>query len=183
VSDLHATGRRSTPSSAKPPAGYDQVLCCGDLVGYGAEPNSGGGLGCAPIASWWCGVITTRSPPARRIWNGSTRVARAAALWTQQKPDAREISSTSAAFPKGPGSAGRLQVLHGSPFDEDEYVMAAVEAGQAFGLPREPPGLFRAHPRAGRLHLEPLACGKPSRQHPRAAAGRRWRSTPSAATW
>jgi hypothetical protein len=26
-----------------------------------------------------------------------------------------------------------FQVLHGSPFDEDEYVMAAGEAGQAFG--------------------------------------------------
>jgi diadenosine tetraphosphatase ApaH/serine/threonine PP2A family protein phosphatase len=28
---------------------------------------------------------------------------------------------------------GTFQLVHGSPFDEDEYVLAADEAGQAFG--------------------------------------------------
>jgi len=73
-----AGARRRRPRSP----GAMTVLCCGDLVGYGATNQVVDWV--RAHCAWWCGVITTRSPPARRIWNGSTRLARAAALWTQQ---------------------------------------------------------------------------------------------------
>jgi diadenosine tetraphosphatase ApaH/serine/threonine PP2A family protein phosphatase len=59
-------------------------------------------------------------------------VARAAALWTQQNLTAANAEYIRG-LAKGPVLLDGFQVLHGSPFDEDEYVMAAVEAGQAFG--------------------------------------------------
>jgi diadenosine tetraphosphatase ApaH/serine/threonine PP2A family protein phosphatase len=36
------------------------------------------------------------------------------------------------ALPRGPLTVEAFQVFHGSPYDEDEYVTAAGEAGQAF---------------------------------------------------
>src|SRR5689334_20723157 len=59
-------------------------------------------------------------------------VARAAAVWTLQA-----LTPANAEYirglPRGPLAVEGFEVLHGSPFDEDEYVIAAGEAGNAFG--------------------------------------------------
>jgi len=59
-------------------------------------------------------------------------VARAGALWTCQ-----QLSADNAAYvrdlQKGPAFVDGMEILHGSPWDEDDYVMAADEAGDAFG--------------------------------------------------
>jgi len=39
VSDLHGNWQALDAVVREAAGGYDQVLCCGDLVGYGAEPN------------------------------------------------------------------------------------------------------------------------------------------------
>jgi diadenosine tetraphosphatase ApaH/serine/threonine PP2A family protein phosphatase len=59
-------------------------------------------------------------------------VARTSALWTLRNLTPENIEYIRS-LPKGPVLLDGFQVLHGSPFDEDEYVMAAGEAGQAFG--------------------------------------------------
>ena len=59
-------------------------------------------------------------------------VARAAAVWTL-----RNLSTENAdyirALPRGPVAIDGFQLFHGSPCDEDEYMIAASEAGEAFG--------------------------------------------------
>jgi diadenosine tetraphosphatase ApaH/serine/threonine PP2A family protein phosphatase len=58
---------------------------------------------------------------------------------------------------------GGFQVVHGSPFDEDEYVLAAEEAGQAFGyLERRVAFFGHTHVQGGfiwnRSRVETIQC-------------------------
>lgn len=109
---------------------YEQALCCGDLVGYGADPN--------PVVEWVranC-KLTVRGNHDKACtglddleWFNP--VAKAAALWTQHHLT-RENAAWTRALPRGPLQVGSFQILHGAPYDEDEYVLAAEEAGQAF---------------------------------------------------
>jgi len=110
---------------------YDQALCCGDLVGYGADPN--------PVVDWVranCAVVVRgnhdKVSTGQEDLEWFNPVARAAALWTLQNLTPANIEYIRG-LSKGPVLLNGFQVLHGSPFDEDEYVMAAGEAGQAFG--------------------------------------------------
>jgi diadenosine tetraphosphatase ApaH/serine/threonine PP2A family protein phosphatase len=59
-------------------------------------------------------------------------VARAAAVWTKQVLTPENAQWTRD-LPHGPLPIGGFQIVHGSPYDEDEYVLAADEANQAFG--------------------------------------------------
>jgi predicted phosphodiesterase len=58
-------------------------------------------------------------------------VARQAALWTLARLTRENIDYT-ATLAKGPILLDGFEVVHGSPYDEDEYVLATSEAGQAF---------------------------------------------------
>ena len=58
-------------------------------------------------------------------------VARNAAVWTLQALSP-ENADYILALPRGPVTVETFQVFHGSPYDEDEYVIAAGEADQAF---------------------------------------------------
>jgi len=72
LSDLHSN-REALEAVAHEAAGsYDQALCCGDLVGYGADPNA--------VVDWVranCAAVIRgnhdRPARARRSWNGSIR--------------------------------------------------------------------------------------------------------------
>ena len=59
-------------------------------------------------------------------------VARAAAVWTLDNLT-RENADYIRSLPRGPVLIDGFQLFHGSPYDEDEYMIAASEAGQAFG--------------------------------------------------
>ena len=131
LSDLHAN-REALDAVLQDAAGrYDQAICCGDLVGYGADPNS--------VVDWVrtnC-LVTIRGNHDKACtglddleWFNP--VAKMAAIWTRNNmtPDNAEWTRD---LPQGPLSVGDFQAVHGSPFDEDEYVIAADEAGQAFG--------------------------------------------------
>ena len=109
---------------------YDQILCLGDLVGYGADPN--------PVVEW------TRSNVAVVVRGNHDRacagledlewfnpVARVAAEWTHAQLTPDNLAYV-AALPKGPIPVDSFQVMHGSLLDEDEYMVVASDAGQAF---------------------------------------------------
>ena len=131
VSDLHGNWQALEAVVREAAGGYDQALCCGDLVGYGAEPNL--------VVDWVranCAVVVRgnhdKVSTGQEDLEWFNPVARAAALWTQQNLTPENIEYIRG-LSKGPVLLDGFQVLHGSPFDEDEYVMAAGEAGQAFG--------------------------------------------------
>jgi len=131
VSDLHANLEALEAVLGRAKGEYDQVLCCGDLVGYGADPNA--------ICEWArknCAVVVRgnhdRASTGQEDLEWFNPVARSAAVWTQ-----RELSPENAAYieglPRGPVMVETFQLYHGSPYDEDEYVVGAAEAEVAFG--------------------------------------------------
>ena len=130
ISDLHGNLEALQAVLAQSAGGYDQILCCGDLVGYGADPN--------PVCDWArlnCSVVVRgnhdRASTGQDDLEWFNPVARNAAIWTLQT-----LSTENASFivglPRGPVTVEDFQVFHGSPYDEDEYVIAADEASQAF---------------------------------------------------
>ena len=130
VSDLHSNWQALEAVVREAAGGYDRALCCGDLVGYGAEPNL--------VVDWVranCAVVVRGNHD--KVSTGLedlewfNPVARAAALWTLKNLTPANIEYVHG-LPKGPALLDGFQVLHGAPFDEDEYVVAADEAGQAF---------------------------------------------------
>jgi predicted phosphodiesterase len=121
---------------------FDQVLILGDLIGYGADPN-------AVIDR-----VRELSPLALVRGNhdkvssglesadGFNAVARAAAHWTstQLTDDHRRWI---AQLPHGPvGVDANIEICHGSPVDEDEYIFGLVEARSAFRVLTRPICLF-----------------------------------------
>ncbi len=131
LSDLHGNWE-ALESVLRGAAGqYDRTICCGDLVGYGADPNR--------VVDWVrdnCAVVVRgnhdKACTGMDDLEWFNPVARAAAVWTLHEltPENAEYIR---ALSQGPVREDGFQVVHGSPFDEDEYVLAAEEAGQAFG--------------------------------------------------
>ena len=131
ISDLHANLEALNGVLEAAKGGYEAIVCCGDLVGYGADPNA--------VVEWVranCPTVVRgnhdRASTGMDDLEWFNPVARAAALWTLQA-----LSSENAEYvrnlPRGPLMVDGFQVVHGSPFDEDEYVIAASEASNAFG--------------------------------------------------
>jgi predicted phosphodiesterase len=131
LSDLHANLEALHAVLQHADGRYDQAICSGDLVGYGADPNA--------IVEWaraHCS-FTVRGNHDKACtglddleWFNP--VAKTAALWTL-KDLSPENAGWTRDLPKGPLVVDGFQVFHGSPYDEDEYVLAAEEANQAFG--------------------------------------------------
>ncbi len=130
LSDIHGNLEGLEAVLAHAAGKYDLALCCGDLIGYGADPNA--------VAGW------VREHAAAAVRGNHDKaavglddlewfnpVARAAALWTQ-----RELTPENAAYvrglPQGPLLLDGFQVVHGSPLDEDEYLLSASDAALVF---------------------------------------------------
>ncbi len=111
--------------------GYELVLCCGDLVGYGADPNA--------VTDW---VRATASYVVRGNHDKAcvglenlawfNPVARTSALWTASILRIENVEYLKK-LPKGPVPVNNFQILHGSPVDEDEYLMQTGEVAQLAG--------------------------------------------------
>lgn len=136
LSDIHSNLEALDKSLALAEGKYDEVLCLGDLVGYGPDPNA---------------VISRIQPLAKVIVRGNhdkaccgltdaedfNFLARAATEWTrtQLTPPHFEFLRN---LPTGPVRVDGIELVHGSPFDEDEYIFdstAAVEAFQSADAP------------------------------------------------
>jgi predicted phosphodiesterase len=126
ISDIHANleGLEAVVAAARD--GYDRVVCCGDLVGYGADPNA--------VVDW------VRAHAAVVIRGNHDKVAagldsmeafnpmaRQAAVWTASALTA-ENRAWVRGLERGPVVVdGAYAVVHGSPRDEDEYVVEGPE--------------------------------------------------------
>jgi predicted phosphodiesterase len=136
LSDIHSNWEALEASLAAVEGRYDKAVCCGDIVGYGADPNR--------AVEWvrvnavavvrgnhdkaCCGIDDAESFNA---------VARAAALWTRNQLTLENLNYLRQ-LPAGPvqvevpGSQKDFQVVHGSLSDEDEYMMVPREAAEEF---------------------------------------------------
>ncbi len=129
LSDLHSNWQALEAVIAA--AGhYDRALCCGDLVGYGADPNA--------VVYWvraHCTAVIRGNHD--RVWKTDENlgwfnpVARHAALWTGQALTPENAAYVTA-LARGPLLVDGFQVSHGTPYDEDEYMVSAEDATLAF---------------------------------------------------
>jgi predicted phosphodiesterase len=130
ISDLHGNLEALQAVLKDATGRYEQVICCGDLVGYGADPNA--------VTDWvreHCSIVVRgnhdRASTGQDDLEWFNPVARQAAVWTLES-----LSPDNAAYiealPRGPLNVEAFEIVHGSPSDEDEYVIGAGEAGQAF---------------------------------------------------
>lgn len=130
LSDLHSNWQALEAVIGAAAGHYDRALCCGDLVGYGADPNA--------VVDWVranCAEVIRGNHD--RAWTAAedlewfNPVARHAALWT-----GRALTPDNAAYvtslAKGPLTVDGFQLTHGTPYDEDEYMMSSGEAALAF---------------------------------------------------
>ena len=128
LSDIHANWQALQAVLADAEGKYDKVLCCGDIVGYGANPNE--------VTEW---VRTNAASCVRGNHDKAAAglddlewfnpFARESALWTQ-----KELSKENLTYlrflERGPLRLGKIQILHGSPVDEDEYLVGRDDAQQ-----------------------------------------------------
>jgi diadenosine tetraphosphatase ApaH/serine/threonine PP2A family protein phosphatase len=110
---------------------YDAVLVLGDLVGYGADPGPviDRTLALEPVAivrgnhDKVCAGLEPAS-----LFND---VARRSIEWTAEVLSPGQLAVL-ASLPKGPAIVSdTIEICHGSPFDEDQYLFDAADAAQA----------------------------------------------------
>ena len=130
LSDLHANWEALEAVARAAKGSYDQALCCGDLVGYGADPNA--------VVDWVranCAAAIRgnhdRACTGLEVLEWFNPVARAAVAWTQQALT-EENRTYVRGLLKGPLAVEGFELAHGSTADEDEYVLTAGEALNAF---------------------------------------------------
>jgi predicted phosphodiesterase len=153
-----------------------RFVLLGDLVGYGAHPNQ---------------VLDKLRDLKPRFWvrgnhdkvcagvaaeQGFSAPARQASEWTRERlrPDNLRLLQE---LPQGPLWVGEdYQIAHGSPMDEDAYLLHTREVGAAFDAFEGPlcffghthqPGCFELDEQRGSLNWIPLEAGEcfPLRPH------------------
>lgn len=125
LSDIHGNLEALHAVLADAEGLYDRILCLGDLVGYGADPNA--------VVAW------TRDNVRVIVRGNHDKVcagldpfetynasAQASAQWTRAelKPDNRQYLER---LPRGPLPYEGVDLVHGSPADEDEYLLGAYQ--------------------------------------------------------
>jgi predicted phosphodiesterase len=126
VSDIHGNLEALHAVLEDAQGRYDRILCLGDLVGYGADPN--------PIVEWARANLTAIIRGNHdKVCTGMDSLeqynpaARASALWTQ-KILTEENRTYLQRLARGPLPYEDIELVHGSPADEDEYLIASDDA-------------------------------------------------------
>jgi predicted phosphodiesterase len=142
ISDIHSNLEAlDTVLQASSKQKCDAVLVLGDLVGYGASPNEVvkriRELNPAAIVRGNHDKVASGLETAEDF----NPVARLAVDWTRKAltPDTLDYLR---GLPAGPQIVAEIEVCHGSPVDEDLYVMADVDAIRSIEATRRSLCLF-----------------------------------------
>jgi predicted phosphodiesterase len=128
ISDIHGNQEALEAVLADAEGHYDRILCLGDLVGYGADPN--------PVVEW------TRANAAAVIRGNHDKAccgtdpldhyhpaARASAIWTRSVLTPENLDFLEK-LPRGPLRYEDFDLVHGSPLDEDDYLITLGDVAQ-----------------------------------------------------
>ena len=191
ASDIHGNREALEAVLEDAQGRYDRILCLGDLAGYGADPNFVIDWARANVAAivrgnhdkMCCGLDQLE------FYNPA---AQASAIWTR-KILTEENLNYLANLPRGPRRCGDFDLVHGSPLDEDEYLIEPADvAGMRMQLAVQLSFFGHTHVQGGflmarggvkrigparALELEPDKCylvnpgavGQPRDGNPRAA--------------
>jgi len=126
LSDIHANITALDTVLAASDGDWDKIVCLGDIVGYGPDPNEAidriRALGC----------VTIRGNHDKAI-AGITEaedfnpIARAAMLWSREQLTDKNLEFLKR-LPHGPVFVDGFCIAHGSIRDEDEYVFVPQQA-------------------------------------------------------
>lgn len=130
VSDIHGNWEALEAVLAAAEGDYDQIICCGDFIGYGADPNR--------VIEWARENVSVavrgnhdKACVDLHDLEWFNPVAQQATVWTHHELTA-ENKEYVRNLPKGPVAVGGFEVVHGSPLNEDEYIVNITEAAEAF---------------------------------------------------
>ena len=126
LSDIHSNLEALEKCLELAEGKYGHILCLGDLVGYGPDPNS---------------VIDRIRPLAKIIIRGNhdkacsgltdaeefNPLARIGTEWTRSALTAEHIEYLRS-LPEGPAEVDWFQIVHGSLHDEDGYMLGPAQA-------------------------------------------------------
>ena len=128
LSDIHANWHALQAVLEDASGAYDHAVCCGDLVGYCADPNR--------VVDWVRENVHSivrgnhdKACAGLDDLEWFNPIARLSSEWTAQNLTPANLSYLRD-IPKGPLSVNGYSILHGSPADEDEYLIAAHEVAQ-----------------------------------------------------
>ncbi len=130
ISDIHANLEALEAVVRNAEGQYERIVCLGDIVGYGADPNA--------VCEWvrenadttirgnhdkaCCGI----EEPV--LFNP---VARYAVEWTHERLNKGNLEWLRG-LPAGPLEVEEFLLAHGSVLDEDEYLIDAQDAANQF---------------------------------------------------
>lgn len=126
LSDLHANLTALQASLKAAEGSWSRVVCLGDVVGYGPDPNEVASL----IREM--GAITIRGNHDKAVAelmpvDDFNPVAKTAVEWTRSQLSNENLDWL-ASLPQGPLEAEGLVLVHGAFQDEDEYVFTPSQA-------------------------------------------------------
>lgn len=145
LSDIHANLEALEACMNAAPA-YDRVVNLGDNVGYNASPNEV----CERVRAMGCPVVRGNHDRACSGLSSLAEfnlVAAMSARWTQITLQTDHLDWLRN-LPQGPLRVEEfpgLEFVHGSPRDEDEYVLNNTTAGVDFHLPGHADKIFFGH--------------------------------------
>lgn len=143
LSDIHANWHALDAVLNDAQGRYQQIVCCGDLVGYNPQPDK--------VTQW----VKENCPTVIRGNHDKVvagiedlewfnEVAQAAARWTMKNME-RENLDYLRALPQGPAQTEYFSMCHGSMSNEDEYVPYVRDAVPHFKEFEGPAVAFFGH--------------------------------------
>jgi diadenosine tetraphosphatase ApaH/serine/threonine PP2A family protein phosphatase len=145
ISDIHANLTAFEAVLAAAEGRSDRVICLGDVVGYGPDPNEVIDLVVR------LGITTIRGNHDKASSGGEHEdfnpIAQAAVEWTLHKLRPENLQWLQG-LPAGPLAEDAVVFVHGSPEDEDEYIFSAPTAARSFQLTPSPVTFF------GHTHIQ-----------------------------
>lgn len=146
LSDIHSNWHALEAVLERAAGAWDRILCCGDVVGYGADPNR--------VVEW------SRENVAAIVRGNHDKgcaglddlewfntIARNSARWTRAALTEANLEYLER-LPRGPVAVDGVALVHGSPLDEDEYVLSDADVAGVSGYLNAPLCFF------GHTHIQ-----------------------------
>jgi predicted phosphodiesterase len=126
LSDIHSNLEAFEACLALAREKYDEVLCLGDLVGYGPDPN--------PVIERLRALATViirgnHDKACSGLLDAAefNPLARQATAWTREQLTPDHFAYLRS-LPSGPVTVAGIQIVHGTILDEDDYILGPGQA-------------------------------------------------------